>query len=117
LGAAYCLRSDQLRAQEHLKRSLYGLPQLRRFNASQYLFDFRCSSLSVLIHSLFFSGNLDQAVHYAKMNIEEAARSGHSIGLFRALTHPMRLYFWIGDLEQVEHSLSMLEHTAESYSL
>ena len=117
LGAAYCLRSDQLRAQEHLKRSLHGLPHLRRFNASQYLFDFRSSSLSVLIHSLFFSGNLDQAVHYAKMNIEEAARSGHSIGLFRALTHPMRLYFWIGDLEQVEHSLSMLEHTAESYSL
>ena len=26
LGAAYCLRSDQLRAQEHLKRSLHGLP-------------------------------------------------------------------------------------------
>jgi predicted ATPase/DNA-binding winged helix-turn-helix (wHTH) protein len=117
LGAAYCLRSDQLRAQEHLKRSLYGLPQLRRFNASQYLFDFRSSSLSVLTHSLFFSGNLDQAVHYAKMNTEEAARSGHPIGLFRALTHPMRLYFWIDDLEQVELNLSKLEHTAESYSL
>ena len=117
LGAAYCLRSDQLRAQEHLKRSLHGLPQLRRFNASQYLFDFRSSSLSVLTHSLFFSGNLDQAVYYAKMNIEEAARSGHPIGLFRALTHPMRLYFWIDDLEQVELNLSKLEHTAESYSL
>ena len=90
---------------------------LRRFHASQYLFDLRSSSLSVLTHSLFFSGNLDQAVHYAKMNIEEAARSGHPIGLFRALTHPMRLYFWIDDLEQVEHSLSKLEHTAESYSL
>jgi hypothetical protein len=51
------------------------------------------------------------------MNIEAAARSGHSIGLFRALTHPMRLYFWIDDLEQVEHSLSKLEHIAESYSL
>jgi predicted ATPase/DNA-binding winged helix-turn-helix (wHTH) protein len=117
LGAAYCLRSVQLRAQEHLKRSLHGLPQLRRFNASQYLFDFRSSSLSVLTHSLFFSGNLDQAVHYAKMNIEEAARSGHPIGLFRALTHPMRLYFWIDDLEQIENSLSKLEHTAEMHSL
>jgi predicted ATPase/DNA-binding winged helix-turn-helix (wHTH) protein len=117
LGAAYCLRSDQLQAQEHLKRSLHGLPHLRRFNASQYLFDLRSSSLSVLTHSLFFSGNLDQAVHYAKMNIEEAARSGHPIGLFRAFTHPMRLYFWIDDLEQVERSLSKLEHTAEMHSL
>jgi predicted ATPase/DNA-binding winged helix-turn-helix (wHTH) protein len=117
LGAAYCLRSDQLRAQEHLKRSLRGLPHLRRFNASQYLFDLRSSSLSVLTHSLFFSGNLDQAAHYAKMNIEEAARSGHPIGLCRALTSPMRLYFWVDDLEQVERSLSKLEHTAESYSL
>jgi len=117
LGAAYCLRSDQLRAQEHLKRSWHGLPHLRRFNASQYLFDLRSSSLSVLTHSLFFSGNLDQAAHYAKMNIEEAARSGHPIGLCRALTNPMRLYFWVDDLEQVERSLSRLEHIAERHSL
>jgi predicted ATPase/DNA-binding winged helix-turn-helix (wHTH) protein len=117
LGAAYCLGSDQPRAQEHLKRSLHGLPHLRRFNASQYLFDFRSSSLSVLTHSLFFSGNLDQAVDYAKMNIEEAARSGHPIGLCRALTSPMRFYFWVDDLEQVERCLSKLEHTAERHSL
>src|SRR6266705_2344069 len=117
LGAAYCLRSDQLRAQEHLKRSLHGLPHLRRFNASQYLFDLRSSSLSALTHSLFFSGNLDQAAHYAKMNIEEAERSGHPIGLFRALINPMRLYFWIDDMEQVERSLSKLEHAAETHSL
>jgi predicted ATPase/DNA-binding winged helix-turn-helix (wHTH) protein len=117
LGAAYCLRSDQPRAQEHLKRSLHGLPHLRRFNASQYLFDFRSSSLSVLTHSLFFSGNLDQAVHYAKLNIEEAARSGHPIGLCRALTSPMRFYFWVDDLEQVERCLSKLEHIAERHSL
>jgi predicted ATPase/DNA-binding winged helix-turn-helix (wHTH) protein len=117
LGAAYCLRSDQPRAQEHLKRSLHGLPHLRRFNASQYLFDFRSSSLSALTHSLFFSGNLDQAAHYAKMNIEEAARSGHPIGLCRALTNPMRLYFWVDDLEQVERGLSELERIAEKHSL
>jgi tetratricopeptide (TPR) repeat protein len=117
LGAAYCLRSDQPRAQEHLKRSLHGLPNLRRFNASQYLFDFRSSSLSVLTHSLFFSGNLDQAAHHARMNIEEAVRSGHPIGLCRALTNPMRLYFWVDDLEQVERSLSELERTAERHSL
>ena len=117
LGAAYCLRSDQLRAQDHLKRSLHGLLHLRRFHASQYLFDFRSSSLSALTHSLFFSGNLDEAAHYAKMNIEEAARSGHPIGLCRAFTNPMRLYFWVDDLEQVERSLSNLERTAEKYSL
>src|ERR1700688_576643 len=115
LGAAYCLRSDQRRAQEHLKRSLRG--SLRRFNASQYLFDLRSSSLSVLTHSFFFSGNLDQAAGCAKMNIEEAARSGHPIGLCRALTNSMRLYFWVDDLEQVEHGLAKLEHTAERHSL
>ena len=115
LGAAYCLRSDQRRAQEHLKRSLRG--SLRRFNASQYLFDLRSSSLSVLTHSLFFSGNLDQAADCAKMNIEEAARSGHPVGLCRALTNSMRLYFWVDDLEQVERGLAKLEHTAERNSL
>jgi predicted ATPase/DNA-binding winged helix-turn-helix (wHTH) protein len=115
LGAAYCLRSDQGRAQEHLKRSLRA--SLRRFNASQYLFDLRSSSLSVLTHSFFFSGNLDQAADCAKMNIEEAARSGHPIGLCRAFTNSMRLYFWVDDLEQVERGLAKLEHTAERHSL
>jgi predicted ATPase/DNA-binding winged helix-turn-helix (wHTH) protein len=116
LGAAYCLRSDQGRAQEHLKRSLHGLPHLRRFNASQYLFDLRSASLSVLTHSFFFSGNLDQAADCAKMNIEEATRSGHPVGLCRALSNSMRLYFWVDDLEQVERSLAKLEHTAERHS-
>lgn len=117
MGAAYHLRREYLRAQEYLKRSLHGVLRLRRFNASQYLFDLRSSSLIVLTHSLFFTGNLDQAAHYAKMNIEVALRSGHPIGLCRALIHPMRLYFWVDDLEQVERGLSALEHTAESYSL
>jgi predicted ATPase/DNA-binding winged helix-turn-helix (wHTH) protein len=115
LGAAYCLRSDQRRAQEHLKRSLRG--SLRRFNASQYLFDLRSSSLSVLTHSFFFSGNLDQAADCAKMNFEEAARSGHPVGLCRAVINSMRLYFWVDDLEQVESGLAKLEHTAERHSL
>jgi predicted ATPase/DNA-binding winged helix-turn-helix (wHTH) protein len=115
LGAAYCLRRDQGRAQEHLKRSLRG--SLRRFSAGQYLFDLRSSSLSVLTHSCFFSGNFDQAADCAKMNIEDAEKSGHPIGLCRALTNPMRLYFWVDDLEQVERSLAMLEHTAERHSL
>jgi predicted ATPase/DNA-binding winged helix-turn-helix (wHTH) protein len=115
LGAAYCLRSDQRRAQEHLNRSLRG--SLRRFNASQYLFDLRSSSLSVLTHSFFFSGNLDQAADCAKMNIEEAARSGHPIGLCRAFINSMRLYFWVDDLEQIERCLAKLEHTAERHSL
>ena len=51
------------------------------------------------------------------MNIEEAARSGHPIGLCRALTHSMRLYFWVDDLEQVERGLAKLEYTAERNSL
>jgi tetratricopeptide (TPR) repeat protein len=117
MGAAYHLRFEQLQAQEYLKRSLHRLPFPRRFNASQYLFDLRSSSLIALTHSLFFSGNLDQAAHYARMNMEIAVRSGHPIGLCRALIHPMRLYFWIDDLEQVERGLSTLEHTAESHSL
>jgi predicted ATPase/DNA-binding winged helix-turn-helix (wHTH) protein len=117
LGSAYCLRCDQPRAQEHLKRSLPELPHLRRFSASQYLFDMRCASLSVLTHSLFHSGHLDQAAHYVKIHLEEAARSGHPIGLCRALTNPMRLYFWIDDLEQVERNLSRLQDIAERYSL
>jgi tetratricopeptide (TPR) repeat protein len=115
LGAAYCLRADQARAQEHLKRSLRG--SLRRFSTSQYLFDLRSSSLSVLTHSFFFSGNLDQAADCAKINIEEAARSGHPIGLCRAITNSMRLYFWVGDVEQVERGLAKLEHAAERHSL
>jgi hypothetical protein len=58
-----------------------------------------------------------RTVDCAKMNIEEATRSGHPIGLCRAFTNSMRLYFLVDDLEQVERSLAKLEHTAERHSL
>src|SRR5882724_7496941 len=48
MGAACHLRCEHPRAQEYLKRSLHGSPRLGRFNASQYLFDLRSSSLIVL---------------------------------------------------------------------
>jgi predicted ATPase/DNA-binding winged helix-turn-helix (wHTH) protein len=117
LGAAYCLCCDQRRAQKHLKQALRCLPRQQRLNPIQHLFDLRTFSLSVLTHSLFFSGNLDQACHYALVNIKEAERSEHPIGLCRALINPMRLYFWIDDLGQIESCLSKLERTAEKYSL
>ena len=117
LGAAYCLRCDQRRAQDHLERSLRSLPRLRGFNESQYLFDMRTFSLSVLTHSFFLSGDLDQAVGCAARNIEEAERSGHPMGLCRSLINPMGLYFWIDDMEQVERNLAKLERTAERHSL
>jgi predicted ATPase len=117
LGAAYCLHCDQVRAQQHLRQSLSSFPGTRTFNASQYLFDMRTFSLSVLVHSLFFSGNLDEANRYASMNIEEAETAGHPIGICRALMHPMRLWFWIDDMAQAEKSLLKLEHLAERHSL
>jgi hypothetical protein len=46
----------------------------------------------------WFTGNLDLAVGYAKMTIEEAARSDHPIALSRTLILTMPLYFWIDDL-------------------
>ena len=117
LGAAYYMRGEQRRAQNHLERALQSAPPLRRFNATQYLFDLRTTSLFNLTRSYWFTGSLDRAVGYAKMTIEEAERSDHPIALSRALVLTMPLYFWIDDLEQVERSLSNLEHAAERHSL
>ena len=117
LGAAYYMLADHARAPKYLERALHRLPASRRFNATQYLFDLRTTSLFNLTRSHWFAGNLDRAAHYAERTIEEAESSNHPIALCRALILTMPFYFWIGHLGQVERCLSELELTAEKYSL
>src|SRR5467141_1518295 len=114
LGQAYYLLGEHHRAQKHLERALYGSASLRRVNASQHLFDLRSRGLFVLARSHWFTGNLDRAVHYAAMAVDEAE---HPIALCRALVMTMPIYFWIDDLDQIEKTLSKLEITAETHSL
>lgn len=117
LGAAYYMLADHVRAPKYLERALRGAPASRRFNATQYLFDLRTTSLFNLTRSHWFAGNLDRAASYAERTVEEAERSDHPIALCRALILTMPLYFWIDELGQVERNLSALELTAEKYSL
>ncbi|WP_284260314.1 ATP-binding protein [Bradyrhizobium iriomotense] len=117
LGSAYYMLADHFRAQQHLERSLRSSPRHRRFNATQYLFDPRTTSLFNLTRSHWFAGNLDRAARCAEMTVEEADRSDHPIALCRALMLTMPYYFWIDDVDQVKRSLSRFELTAEKYSL
>jgi len=117
LGAAYYMLADHVRATKHLERALHRSAASRRFNATQYLFDLRTTSLFNLTRSHWFAGNLDRAVRYAESAIEEAEGSDHPIALCRTLIFTMPLYFWIDDLGPVARNLSALELTAEKYSL
>jgi predicted ATPase len=117
LGAAYYMLADHVRAPKYLERALHRSPASRPFNATQYLFDLRTTSLFNLTRSHWFAGNLDRAARYAERTIEEAESSDHPIALCRAFILTMPFYFWIGDLRQVERDLSELELTAEKYSL
>jgi len=114
LGVAYLDLGDQRRAQEHLEKAVRSSPHARQFNTTQYLFDVRTVSLA---SSHWFSGNLDQAIRYAEMTIEEAERSDHPMPQCLALIRTMPIYFWIDDLRNVERNLSKLEITAEKHSL
>src|SRR6266849_9739856 len=109
--------ADHVRAPKHLERALHRSQDSQRFNASQYLFDLRTTSLFNLTRSHWFAGNLDRAADYAERTVEEAERSDHPIALCRALILTMPFYFWIDDLQRVEQNLSGLELTAEKYSL
>src|SRR5713226_5531582 len=117
LGAAYYMLADHVRAPKHLERALRRSQASPRFNATQYLFDLRTTSLFNLTRSHWFAGNLDRAAVYAERTIEEAGRSNHPIALCRAFILTMPFHFWIGHLGQVERNLSELELTAEKYSL
>jgi tetratricopeptide (TPR) repeat protein len=117
LGAAYYMLADQVRAPKHLERALHSSSASRRFNATQYLFDLRTTSLFNLARSHWFASNLDRAAGYAERTIEEAERSDHPIALCRAFILTMPFYFWNGHLGRVERDLSKLELTAEKYSL
>ncbi|MGY4480185.1 ATP-binding protein [Bradyrhizobium sp. USDA 3364] len=117
LGSAYYMLADHVRAPKYLERALHGAPASRRFNATQYLFDLRTTSLFNLTRSHWFAGNLERASNYAARAIEEAEKSYHPIALCRALILTMPLYFWVDDLGEVERNLSALELTSEKYSL
>jgi tetratricopeptide (TPR) repeat protein len=117
LGAAYYMLADHVRAPKHLERALHRSQASPQFNATQYLFDLRTTSLFNLTRSHWFAGNLDRAAAYAERTIEEAGRSNHPIALCRAFILTMPFHFWIGHLGQVERNLSELELTAEKYSL
>ena len=117
LGTACYLLGEHSQAQNHIERALIGSPRLRQFNASQYLFDSRTLSLIILAHSHWFTGNIDRAVRYAGMAIEEVDRSDHPIALCRALLQTAPIHFWTGNLAQVEQVLSRLEIAADKHSL
>ncbi|WP_082077480.1 winged helix-turn-helix domain-containing protein [Bradyrhizobium sp. LTSPM299] len=117
LGTAYYMLADHVRAPKHLERALHRSQTSPRFNATQYLFDLRTTSLFNLTRSHWFAGNLHRAAAYAERTIEEAGRSNHPIALCRALILTMPFHFWIGQLGGIESSLSELELTAEKYSL
>jgi tetratricopeptide (TPR) repeat protein len=117
LGAAYYMLADHVRAPKYLERALRGVPAARRFSVTQYLFDLRTTSLFNLTRSHWFAGNLDRAAGYAERTVAEAESSDHPIALCRSLILTMPLYFWIDELGQVEANLSVLELTAEKYSL
>jgi predicted ATPase/DNA-binding winged helix-turn-helix (wHTH) protein len=113
LVVAYLDLGDQRRAQEHLEKAASGSPYARQFNTTRYLFDVRTVSLA---NSHWFSGNLDQAIRYAEMTIEQAERSDDPRPQCLALLWAMPIYFWIDDLKNVERNLSKLEITAEKHS-
>jgi predicted ATPase/DNA-binding winged helix-turn-helix (wHTH) protein len=117
LGAAYYMLADHVRAPKHLERALHRSQASPQFNATQYLFDLRTTSLFNLTRSHWFAGNLDRAAVYAERTIEEAERSNHPIALCRAFILTMPFHFWIGHLKQVESNLSELEFTAAKHSL
>ena len=75
-------------------RTKWRPAQPPQFNASRYLFDLRTVSLFALARSHWFTGNLDRAVRYAAMAVEEADRSGHPIALCRALLLAPRRRSW-----------------------
>jgi predicted ATPase len=114
LVVAYLDLGDQRRAREHLEKAVRSPPYVRRRNTTQYLFDMRTVSLA---SSHWFYGNLDQAVRYAEMAIEEAERSDHPMLQCRALMWAMPIYFWIDDLRIVERNVSKFEINAEKHSL
>ena len=115
LGAAYYFLGDQARAQRHLEHALRDLPAMTWSIASQYVYAPRYLSLLYLARSRWLTGDLDQAVRYAQMMIDEVAESGHPYTLSSAVGMMTSLYFWIDDLRQVERNLVKLDLSSEKF--
>jgi predicted ATPase/DNA-binding winged helix-turn-helix (wHTH) protein len=117
LGAAHFLIGNHLVAIKHFESGLVHSASGWRFRAGQHLFHDNSLLLVGMARSLLYRGLLDQSLDYARLTMEEAAKSNHPATLCRSLSFVLPVYLALADSRRSEQYIAQLTELAAAYSL
>jgi hypothetical protein len=119
IGSSWHHLGDQISARRHMEHMLAHYPasphwsHIIRFN-----FDQSVAARDLLARVVWLQGLPDQALHRARIAVEEAETSGHDVSLCHALAQAgCPLALWTGDLAAAERYVAMLIDRATRHGL
>jgi predicted ATPase len=117
LGAANHLAGNHPVAQRHFEAGLRYSASGSRLRAGHYLLHHTTLSLAGMARSLFYRGVLDQSLHYARLAIEEAEKSGLPATLCRTLILILPVYLALDDWQRSEQCIAQMTDLSVAHSL
>jgi tetratricopeptide (TPR) repeat protein len=117
LGVTHHLIGDQRAAQLHGESGLAHGGAVHWKNRQLFGYDHRIGGLAGLAGALWLRGFADRAVRVARQAIEEASQFNNPLTLCIALTYTVTVFFWMGDWQVAEESITKLIAETRRYSL
>ena len=117
IGIAHHLMGDQRAAQLHSESGLAHEAAIRWKNRPLLGYDHRICALAALSRTLWLRGFADRAASVARQAVEEASQLNNPLSLCAALTPMVTVFFWMGDWQVAEESITKLIAETRKYSL
>ena len=108
VGFANHLAGNHVVAQGHFEASLRYLASGSRWRAGHHLYDPTSALLIGMARCLLYRGQLGQSLHYARLAIEEAEKSGHPERLCPILIVIVPVYLALDDWQRLEECIAQL---------
>jgi len=117
LGISLHLNGDLEGARAELEAAVQRGPDVQRTTTIYLGFEGKILAEAILARTLWLQGHPVQAAERARLAVEHAAETDHSLTLCIALIWAITVFLWIGDLEAAEKHIDWLISRSESHSM
>jgi predicted ATPase/DNA-binding winged helix-turn-helix (wHTH) protein len=117
LGMSLHLTGQLADARVALDAALSRAPLRSGTNAAYLGFDGRSVASAVLARTLWLQGFPDQALAWARRNVQDAVSTDHPVTLCVALIWAVSVFLWTGDLKSAADNVALFKARAKTASL